>query len=240
MMPPRNRIPHHNLRDYYLPWVTFFEALQWKQGEHVTIIGPTGQGKTELIRWLMRKRSHSLMLGTKPSGKDPTLDRFTSDGFKIVEKWPPSKPGIDKAVLWPHYEKPADKPAQINTFVHALEEVFVAGSWCVGFDELYAFKDKRMKALIDEYLSQGRSIDLSVIAATQRPANVTQLIYSQPTHIFSYQQSEFRDVKRMAEVSGRNSDLVRSILPQLPDFRFLYVNLRTAEVAISGTPKPKG
>jgi hypothetical protein len=220
-----------------MPWETFSNALKWEQGEHVTIIGATGQGKTHLIRHLERRRKWTVLFGTKPSGKDPTVSDFVRDGYVITEDWP-AQIGQKKVVLWPRYVDPDDIPHQKAVFSKALKQMFVAGRWSIAIDELaYFYSDLKIKAPIEGLLQQGRSLDLSLVTSTQRPFFVPLLAYSQATHLFLYRESDLRNIKRAMEFSGLNASVVRDVLPYLPQYTFLYLNTRTGEVAISKAPK---
>ena len=48
----------------------FMADWRWKQGEHVTTIGPTGSGKTVLNRELLRRRDFVVVLGVKNRDKE--------------------------------------------------------------------------------------------------------------------------------------------------------------------------
>ena len=60
-----------------LPWSTFIARwpTQFRQGQHVTVIGPTGCGKTTLVTELAEARSHVVALGVKH--RDDSLSKLT-------------------------------------------------------------------------------------------------------------------------------------------------------------------
>src|SRR5690349_6421632 len=62
-------------------WDDFYGyfGANWRQGEHVGLIGPTGSGKTTLAMWLLPLRKYVVVLGTKP--RDKTLDELAARGY---------------------------------------------------------------------------------------------------------------------------------------------------------------
>ena len=63
----------------FLPW--FDKA--WKPGEHISLIAPTGAGKTTFASGIMGLRRYVLVLDAK--GGDSTLEGL---GFPRLSKWP--------------------------------------------------------------------------------------------------------------------------------------------------------
>src|SRR4051812_34821067 len=66
-----------------LSWSDAVEAMDWRQGEHVTLIGPTGAGKTELTTHLLQGKKWVVFLGTKK--KDTTQDALKGMGYQVIE-----------------------------------------------------------------------------------------------------------------------------------------------------------
>ena len=80
-------------------WDEFLKSFRWKQGEHVTLLGPTGQGKTTLALAILPRREYVIVFGTK--AKDKTLDRLIKeDGYEKCTEYPPPT-WAKKVVLWP-------------------------------------------------------------------------------------------------------------------------------------------
>lgn len=220
-------------------WRKFSRSFRWNPGEHVTTIGHTGSGKSHLLRALLAQRRYVVVLGTKP--KDPTLDGFVSDGFTRISRWPP--PGdVSRVLLWPRIRERADLAGLGPTFRNALDDIFIEGSWTVYVDELhYAESRLGLGDQLTDLWEQGRSLGVSVVAATQRPANVSLLAYSQATHVFLYRSTDDRDLSRLAELGGGHDKReLRDVVRHLPRFAFAYINTRTGALTVSRAPAPKG
>src|SRR5262245_34432960 len=73
------------------PRVGWYEFLgshfRWLAGEHVGLIGPTGQGKTTLLTSLIKQRRYVAVFGTKPADKQLTR-LIKQEGYKRLEAWP--------------------------------------------------------------------------------------------------------------------------------------------------------
>ncbi len=82
------------------PWDVFMRSLDWQQGEHVGLIGPTGQGKTTLLTSLLPLRTYVAVLATKP--RDVTMDRLIASGYERFDDWQ-SIPAhrAPRRVIWP-------------------------------------------------------------------------------------------------------------------------------------------
>lgn len=224
-----------------VPWETFIESFAWRQGEHVTLIGPTGSGKTTLALALLPMREYVIAFGTKP--KDDTLDKLIRrDRYKLVRKWDQMPNVIRKPrtrfVFWPKFRTPADQSAQAYEIHQAMNGAFVTGGWCLLVDELwYMDQVLGLKKMIESIWTQGRSIGISLIAGTQRPAHVSLLAYDQATHVFFWRDNDERNLKRISGMNGLKSDLIRSTVATLARHEVLYVNTRTGLMAVTKAPK---
>src|SRR5437016_5933255 len=68
-----------------LPWDDFlsYMAWSWKPGQHIAMIGPTGEGKTTFAAGLLNLRNWVLALD--PKGEDETL---SASGFERITHLP--------------------------------------------------------------------------------------------------------------------------------------------------------
>lgn len=216
-------------------WSEFLDALDWRQGEHVTLVGPTGGGKTTLALELLDRRDYVAVLGTKP--KDPTLSRLMGAGFRRLREWPPSW-GQHRVVVWPEYRKIEDVGRQQVVFDHMLREIFTAQSWCVYVDELhYLCEVLRLDRHLTTFWQQGRSIGISLVASSQRPANIPLAAYSQATHLFFWRTNDERDLKRIGGIGGLSSKVIAQAVAGLDHHNVLYVNSRTGAMAVTRVEK---
>ena len=59
-------------------------AEEWKPGQHVALIGPTGEGKSTYAVGILALRKYVLALD--PKGEDETL---AASGYERLTCWPP-------------------------------------------------------------------------------------------------------------------------------------------------------
>lgn len=220
-------------------WSHALERMDWRQGEHVTLIGPTGRGKTELMVELLTLPSWWAFFSTKrvdkTQGKLKTYrprtiksaDEFNpevSRRYIVAPKWNLKLGAADQSEL--HRE----------VFSRVLHRAFVQTGWCVAIDELeYINRDLKIADEVDRLLRQGRSQGNSMFLATQRPRHVTLHAYEQATHLFMWRMADLGNVIRAAELAGVNRQLVSGVLPTLGEHDVLYVNTITGETFTTNT-----
>lgn len=221
-------------------WSEFWQYFDWKQGEHVTAIGSTGQGKTTLCLALLQRREFPTVLACKP--RDEVLDDVKKYGYDITRKWPPGRfdgrfytpQKTPKLCLWPPSEKLHALGKQRSVFLEYLEDAFQSGGYAIFADEIrYLTADLGLEKEMIRILLQGRSLGLSLVSSTQRPRHVPLEIYSQATHLFLFRESDKQNLQRLSEIGGINSDEVKLIVQKLPQHHFMYINTRDGTMAIS-------
>ena len=213
------------------PWDDFLAGFKWQQGEHVSMVGPTGTGKTTLGMELLPKRTFVVVIGTKP--RDATLTGLKKKGFKIIRSFPEhidaeTKP---KLILWPKFEKPSDIRKQARVVGKAMALMFAQGGWTVFVDEIrYVSETLKLKAMLELYWQQGRSIKLSLMGGTQRPAFVPLMMYDQATHLFFWRDNDKRNLEVIGGLGALDAAEIREAVANLAPHVTLYVNTRTGEM----------
>lgn len=214
-----------------VPWDEFLPSMKWRQGEHVSLIGPTGAGKTTLAHAILPKRKFVVVVATKP--RDSSLSALKRDGFEVVRSFPDhvATDVTPKLILWPNMKRVGDARKQQKTIGRALNEIFVQGGWTVYVDELrYVSSTLRMKPLLELLWQQGRSLGVSLVGGTQRPAHVPLMLYDQATHLFFWRDNDDANLKRIGGIGFLDANLVRNTVAQLPLHETLYINTRTGSM----------
>lgn len=215
-------------------WDEFLSSFVWKQGEHVTLLGPTGQGKTTLALAILPKREYVIVFGCK--AKDKTLDKLIKeDGYFKATEYPPP-PWAKRVVLWPSTKMASYRVEQQRVFHEALSDIYTAGGWCVYLDELrYICDTLKLAPYVENLWQQGRSLGISVVGGNQRPRFVPLNAYDQATHLFVWNFNDRENAKRLSEIVGINEKEIAAVVRSLPKYDVLYINADTHALTITNT-----
>jgi hypothetical protein len=225
-----------------IPWDEFLTSFfQWRQGEHVALIGPTGQGKTNLLTQLLPLHPYVVVFATKP--RDESMIRLIRSGDYVpITRWRSMDPDkYPRRVLWPDAMSLDSEQKQKEVFRDAMARIYREGGWTVAIDELwYVNNILGLTREIKTYLLQARALGISLLMATQRPAWVPLEVYDQSTHLFFLRDNDETNLKRLSGISFRSADLIRSVIMDLERFQVLYVNTRTGEMCRTRSPLVTG
>lgn len=215
----------------FVAWDDFLPRFRWAQGEHVALVGPTGQGKTTLALQLIERRDWRVIVATKP--KDKTLSGLGRQGYVRTPSWPPPAEA-QRVVLWPRWRDSRDNRPQSDAIRAAINAIYRAGSWCIFADDVQHLTGKlRLGDELDTLWLQARALGISVMAATQRPRHVPRTMWTQSTHVFIWGTADEDDLKQIGGLGGASSRLVRSIVAELPRYHALYVNTRERRLVLT-------
>lgn len=225
-----------------VPWHSWLQSLDWQQGQHATLIGPTGAGKTTAALALLaereRRRGSIVVAGTKP--RDQTLNRLRGKrgrGYRLRRDWPPGA-HEQRVLLWPRLRGRSDQPRQADTLGRMLDDVFAQGSWTLYVDELlYAVNKLHLEPHLSLIWEQGRAMGVTLITTTQRPRHVPVVTYSASSLVLLWRTSEEQDQRRLAEIGGGLSS--RSIAREVADLErheILAIDTRTGSMARTFAP----
>jgi len=212
-------------------------VFDWNQGEHVGLVGPTGQGKSTLEYALLPKRKYVAFFATKPN--DPTLKKFgEKNGYETFSEWPETKKGfslkkkadIEKApkrLLWPDATKITSLSNQQRVFNKAFADIYAAGGWTVVFDEFwYMCTVLKMELQSRILLQQARSNNISFVMGAQRPSRIPVEVWDQSTHLFMFKDNDEVNLKRMSGIGWLAAKPIRELVANLDPYQFLYINTR--------------
>ena len=222
----------------FVPWRKFESSWVWNQGEHLLVVGDTGQGKTTIQSRLLDRREFVVVFVTKTH--DETISReYKRRGFKIIESWDNLPKEYDeyrkqmmpykRLLLWPKPEKDLrlTKMKQRAVFRNALNKIFLERGWTVVFDEEhYMVQDLKLGEEIATYHHQARSSKITVVDGVQRPAWVPVITYGSATYAFLAKIVNQDDMKRLSNLGGVRRGDLEKVLVNLPRYEYLVLNTR--------------
>lgn len=224
-----------------VPWDVFLRKhFEWDEGQHITIVGTTGSGKTELLKNLIEMREFAVVFATKP--RDSTMDELIEyNGFKKLDKWETlNAEKHPRRVVWPDATQINSSVQQAMVFADAFARIYTEGAWNLFLDEAWMISNiLGLSEQIKIYLLQARSLDISLIMATQRPVSIPVEAFDQSTWLFIFRESDERNLERIGGIAWRDSKSVRYLVANLEKYQFLAINTRTGMMWRSRVPPPK-
>lgn len=196
------------------------------------MLGTTGYGKSTLTRLILHKRSYVVFFATKR--KDDTVDKLEAQGYKVQKRF---RPEVENRIILRPKIDPDNDTDQRQEFNQAMNEIFWMGSWCMVWDEAaYLSEQLRMQHKMNKMLMQGRSLGISIITTTQRPAFIPVYAYDMATHFFFWKMKLDKDVQRVARLGGLDMSEMTGVIRRLPKYEFMYYNKDT-ELTVLCTPE---
>ena len=232
-----------------LEWDDFQSyVFDWKQNQHVGLVGPTEQGKTNLAYHLLGQRRYVTYFAIKT--RDETLDAFAdAGGYVRIPDWPPTKGRILKRevgpddmprrLLWPDATRLDSEPVQRKVFGKALADIYAQGGWCPVFDDYwYLAHILDFERQTKKYLANARSNYIPMVICAQRPAgNKLVELFDQATHLFFFRDNDETNLKRIGSVGWLNSGPIRAFVANLEQYQCLYVNTRKGHMYRTRAPE---
>lgn len=236
-----------------IPRALFLQRYwSYEDGQHVTILGKTGSGKTylgfQLLNASIGKERPGVVLVMKP--RDATVERWQKVmKLRRIPHWPPPRirNRVDKPrgyVLWPKLgDFDRDDITLRTEFDRCFRESYTQAARRNGepralfVDEVVGVsKELRLEESLKRLWMRGRSLGIGLWAATQRPFDAPLLAYQAPEHLFIAPEPDARNRQRLGEIGGFDSDLIEHIVHPasrvLGKNQFLYLGREEHVMAI--------
>ena len=203
-------------------------ARNWRIGEHMTLVGTTGSGKTTFAREVLQLRDWVVVLATKTRDKD-LFDEFKRHGFVVRSQWSPFDTSHPRVIFAPPLPAPTKEgnAAQANAFRRVLIELFQLeqGNWTVYSDEIaYLTNDLKLQTEMNTLYLQGRSLGVTLVAATQRPRSIPRNVFAQATWFGLWRIPNAEDRASAAELVGGYQYTAKEAMRVLPQHEMLLIN----------------
>lgn len=238
------------------------EYWDYREGQHVVGIGPTGNGKSwlmwQLMQSTMRRHPHLSYVALMPKPADPTTVAWARTlAMRETPVWPAPKKLFQSKpngyVVWPRHAldvPPAERRRRVGDVLRsALNDQYRKGRSVTLLDDAHsAAVMMGLNEHLEELLVNGRAggsgawISLQKPSGSQATGSVTSFAYSSATHLFLTRDNDERNVKRFGEIGGVDPKRVEGIVRNLRLYRIgdntvsevLWVNLQGPYLALVG------
>lgn len=219
-------------------------APPWEPGHHWALVGPTGEGKTNLAVQLLDMRKWVMALD--PKGQDETLEL---SGYLRVLDVPPRVrkfgPLQVTSQIWPRdIQRRLDDELPVKLIVggpsstdaedealralmaKAVAHARAAGGWTLYVDEFEVVSSQRQFRLgpqVEKMLITARRAGTTVMTSYQAQAWVSKHATRQATFIVVFPTRDEDMIQSVARATGRNWKMLMQIVYALPPFHVAIV-----------------
>ena len=230
-----------------MTWQEFLRhmAIRWEPGQHIAMIGPTGEGKSTFAGGLLSLRDY--VLAFDPKGEDTTL---AATGYERVLRLPSEIPWHERltrhkdARQWDRIHqdiaegkaarlilggasRTVEQDARNQELMHkAFQYAREAGGWTVYVDEFELISSVRQFNLgkwVERMLISARSEGTSVVTSFQAAAWVSKHATRQARYAVIWPTGDRDMIKAVASSMGRDWRLLGQAVDELPPYHVLVV-----------------
>lgn len=222
---------------YYRQGEFFSNYFDWRPGEHISLIQPTGGGKTytayQAGDQILREYPSQRFVSLNPKIDDEsTRDWAARLDLKIIESWPPKRELPWKTqprgyVFWPKHLKDVD--AQENRiylsdqFRACLKDQYFDGDTVTLCDDIYIIAVlMKLNMELEEFWTAGRSNGSALISCNQKPSgtkgggSVSSFSYNSPTHMILGKDTDENNIDRFGDIGmGIDKRIIEKIVRNL-------------------------
>ena len=202
--------------------MNLLDICEWEPGQHLSLIGDTGSGKTVLAQSILSLREYVIALRSKP-------DDVQWRGYKRLRRR--AGEGIED-VNFTHFLVEPDYGQMQKEFHDLLEKVYTKhGGWTLFLDDLPNMQKlgpplhSRKSSQIDRMLTMGRSKGVSVVTAMQLPVDATSYAIGEARVVIAFMLSPSH-IKVLRE---KTSDLMSEVVLELREFEFAVFDRRLGQ-----------
>lgn len=185
-----------------------FEQLLPGVTDRAALVGQTGSGKTTLAEVLCNQRPYVVAIDPKGMLEwdgyhvHTTLEALTQDRYP-------------RLIYRPTYAELSDP----ETMDLAFQWVYERQQTALYVDEIYGIAEGDQAPYhYKACLTRGRERGVVVYTATQRPARVPQVMFSESEHVYCFHLKLPRDRERVEDMTGISEEAIAG----LPKWHFYY------------------
>lgn len=219
--------------------------FHFNKGQHVVFGGPTQRGKTtlafDLVRHIATPEYPAYVAVSKPDDKT-SIDYGQRLGYRRITEFPPTTKVSELNIfngkpsgylVWPRFgDIDLDIPNARRVHGKMLSQTYSDGA--KGKSCILIMDDTMVKAKIMNLdnqmvtvLAMAGSMGISLWIFVQKPTDsgrTTVWGYEQATHLFFTKGGDAKMLARYAEIAGDKGEIVKSVVPTLKPFQFLYIH----------------
>ena len=193
---------------------------EWQQGEHISIWGGTGSGKTTVCAGLVNLRQYAAVLASKQ--EDKTLKLY--ENFKVLKEWKQRHWFQCHVIVWPYAQYGDDVDAVFRkASLDMMHDVYWEKHWTFQLDDAKMLRHLGLIGEVKKLFAHNRSQGSSLIFNDVRPFETVQEALDQSTYKLMFMMEDKRDVWRVAEASGKEPNRLRQYNNQLRRYEFLFL-----------------